>query len=125
MKRVAILGAAGRDCHNFNAVFRSNPTSKVVAFTATQIPDIADLCDPAAVTGERLPPNSEELVPVVQEHTHTERADRSGKPVRSPPLQPARASQDLSCCEAPFLSVGSSWVESAVSLRQARSLNSP
>jgi len=62
MKRVAILGAAGRDCHNFNAVFRSNPTSKVVAFTATQIPDIADLCDPAAVTGERLPPNSEELV---------------------------------------------------------------
>src|SRR5882762_3278625 len=90
MKRVAILGAAGRDCHNFNAVFRSNPTSKVVAFTATQIPDIADLCDPAAVTGERLPPNSEELVPVVQEHTHTEIADRSGKPVRSPQLQPAR-----------------------------------
>jgi hypothetical protein len=41
MKRVLILGAAGRDFHNFNVVFRHNREFEVVAFTATQIPDIA------------------------------------------------------------------------------------
>jgi predicted GTPase len=38
MKRVLILGAAGRDFHNFNVVFRDNPEYYVIAFTATQIP---------------------------------------------------------------------------------------
>src|SRR5271166_5326264 len=47
MKRVLILGAAGRDFHNFNVVFRNNPEFHVVAFTATQIPDI---------TGRHYPP---------------------------------------------------------------------
>jgi len=42
MKRILILGAAGRDFHNFNVVFRGNPDYHVVAFTATQIPDIAN-----------------------------------------------------------------------------------
>ena len=41
MQRVLILGAAGRDFHDFNVVFRDNPEFHVVAFTATQIPDIA------------------------------------------------------------------------------------
>ena len=41
MKRVLILGAAGRDFHNFNVLFRNNPHYQVVAFTATQIPEIA------------------------------------------------------------------------------------
>ena len=41
MKRVLILGAAGRDFHDFNVVFRNNPEFQVVAFTANQIPDIA------------------------------------------------------------------------------------
>ena len=41
MKRVLILGAAGRDFHNFNVLFRNNAEYQVVAFTATQIPDIA------------------------------------------------------------------------------------
>ena len=41
MKKILILGAAGRDFHNFNVVFRNNPEYDVVAFTATQIPDIA------------------------------------------------------------------------------------
>ena len=41
MKKILILGAAGRDFHNFNVVFRNNPDYFVVAFTATQIPDIA------------------------------------------------------------------------------------
>ncbi len=42
MKRILIVGAAGRDFHNFNVVFRGNPDYQVVAFTATQIPDIAN-----------------------------------------------------------------------------------
>lgn len=37
-KRVIIMGAAGRDFHNFNTYFRDNPNYEVVAFTATQIP---------------------------------------------------------------------------------------
>ncbi len=42
MKRIIILGAAGRDFHNFNVVYRNDAGYRVVAFTATQIPDIAD-----------------------------------------------------------------------------------
>ena len=38
--RTIIMGAAGRDFHNFNVFFRNNPDYDVVAFTATQIPDI-------------------------------------------------------------------------------------
>jgi predicted GTPase len=41
-RRVAIMGAAGRDFHNFNVVYRDDPSVRVVAFTATQIPEIAD-----------------------------------------------------------------------------------
>ena len=47
MKRILILGAAGRDFHDFNVIFRDNPDYKVVAFTATQIPDIANRRYPA------------------------------------------------------------------------------
>ena len=39
-KQIIIMGAAGRDFHNFNAYFRDNPDYQVVAFTATQIPNI-------------------------------------------------------------------------------------
>ena len=39
-KKVLIMGAAGRDFHNFNTYFRDNPKYEVVCFTATQIPDI-------------------------------------------------------------------------------------
>ena len=39
-KNVLIMGAAGRDFHNFNVCYRNNPLYKVVAFTAFQIPDI-------------------------------------------------------------------------------------
>jgi predicted GTPase len=51
MKKVIILGAAGRDFHNFNVVFRDNPNFEVVAFTATQIPDIANRRYPADLAG--------------------------------------------------------------------------
>jgi predicted GTPase len=41
MRKVIIMGAGGRDFHNFNTVFRADPETQVVAFTATQIPGIA------------------------------------------------------------------------------------
>jgi len=55
MKRVLILGAAGRDFHNFNVVFRNNPQFQVVAFTATQIPDIAGRRYPRELSGPFYP----------------------------------------------------------------------
>jgi predicted GTPase len=55
MKTVLILGAAGRDFHNFNVVFRQNLDYQVVAFTATQIPDIAGRRYPAALSGRLYP----------------------------------------------------------------------
>ena len=55
MKKVLILGAAGRDFHNFNVVFRNNPDYQVVAFTATQIPDIAGRRYPRELAGRLYP----------------------------------------------------------------------
>jgi predicted GTPase len=52
MKKVIIMGAAGRDFHNFNTYFRDNPNFQVVAFTATQIPDIDGRKYPAALAGK-------------------------------------------------------------------------
>jgi predicted GTPase len=51
--RVLILGAAGRDFHNFNTIYRDDPDFEVVGFTATQIPDIADRHYPAELAGAR------------------------------------------------------------------------
>lgn len=50
-RRVVIMGAAGRDFHNFNVVYRDNPDYQVVAFTAAQIPGIADRRYPAVLAG--------------------------------------------------------------------------
>jgi predicted GTPase len=55
MKKVIIMGAAGRDFHNFNTYFRDNPDYRVVAFTATQIPDIEGRRYPAALAGKLYP----------------------------------------------------------------------
>ena len=55
MKRVIILGAAGRDFFNFLTVFRDDPDATVVAFTAQQIPHIAERRFPAALAGPRYP----------------------------------------------------------------------
>jgi predicted GTPase len=52
-KRVLILGAAGRDFHNFNVVYREEPATEVVAFTAAQIPGIAGRRYPASLAGPR------------------------------------------------------------------------
>jgi predicted GTPase len=54
-QRVVILGAAGRDFHNFNVYFRDNPDYEVVAFTATQIPDIEGRRYPPELAGEQYP----------------------------------------------------------------------
>ena len=54
-KNVLILGAAGRDFHNFNVVFRGNPNYNVVGFTATQIPGIADRRYPTELAGHLYP----------------------------------------------------------------------
>jgi predicted GTPase len=53
--RVLILGAAGRDFHNFNTVFRNDDRYEVVAFTATQIPNIKGRCYPASLAGRLYP----------------------------------------------------------------------
>ncbi|HEY7024164.1 MAG TPA: cyclic 2,3-diphosphoglycerate synthase [Candidatus Limnocylindrales bacterium] len=50
-KRVVIMGAAGRDFHDFNVVYRMDPAYEVVAFTATQIPGIADRTYPVELAG--------------------------------------------------------------------------
>lgn len=62
-KRVIIMGAAGRDFHNFNMVFRNDPHSKVVAFTATQIPGIDRRDYPPELAGPGYPQG----IPIVPE----------------------------------------------------------
>lgn len=53
--RIVIMGAAGRDFHNFNVVFRDDPAARVVAFTAAQIPEIAGRRYPAMLAGPHYP----------------------------------------------------------------------
>ena len=55
MKNILIIGAAGRDFHNFNVVFRDDPDVRVVAFTANQIPGVANRRYPAVLAGSRYP----------------------------------------------------------------------
>jgi len=62
-RRIAILGAAGRDFHNFNVCFRKDPESQVIAFTAAQIPDIAGRCYPPELAGPLYPRG----IPIVPE----------------------------------------------------------
>ena len=62
-RRIVILGAAGRDFHDFNTVFRNDPGSRVVAFTATQIPGIDGRRYPAALAGPLYPDG----IPIVPE----------------------------------------------------------
>ncbi|MFZ0142982.1 MAG: cyclic 2,3-diphosphoglycerate synthase [Candidatus Sulfotelmatobacter sp.] len=64
MKRVLILGAAGRDFHNFNVLFRDNSDYHVVAFTAAQIPDIAGRRYPPDLAGVLYP----EGIPILEEN---------------------------------------------------------
>jgi predicted GTPase len=63
MKKVIIMGAAGRDFHNFNVFFRDNDYYQVVGFTATQIPDIEGRKYPAVLAGKLYP----EGIPIYSE----------------------------------------------------------
>ena len=72
-QRVVIMGAAGRDFHNFNVLYRNRPDTEVVAFTATQIPDIEGRVYPAVLAGEHYPQGipiraEEELEKIVRDH---------------------------------------------------------
>jgi predicted GTPase len=72
-RRVIILGAAGRDFHNFNVVFRDDPSYQVVAFTATQIPGIEGRKYPASLAGPRYPEGipifpEEDLTKLIEKH---------------------------------------------------------
>ena len=62
-RRVVIMGAAGRDFHNFNLVYRNRDEFEVVAFTATQIPDIAGRAYPVELAGPLYPQG----IPIVPE----------------------------------------------------------
>ncbi|MEE8278769.1 MAG: cyclic 2,3-diphosphoglycerate synthase [Thermoanaerobaculia bacterium] len=71
--RVVIMGAAGRDFHNFNCLFRGDDSQEVVAFTATQIPDIEGRVYPPELAGPLYPEGipirpEEELEEIIREH---------------------------------------------------------
>ncbi len=71
--KVIIIGAAGRDFHNFNTMYRNNPDVEVVAFTAAQIPDIDGRKYPASLAGELYPAgipiyDEADLVNLIKEH---------------------------------------------------------
>lgn len=71
--KTIIMGAAGRDFHNFNMVYRNNPAYEVVAFTATQIPDIDGRVYPAALAGKGYPKGipiepEEKLLGLIKKH---------------------------------------------------------
>jgi predicted GTPase len=73
-KKVIIMGAAGRDFHNFNVYFRDNPAYRVVAFTATQIPDIEGRTYPAELAGGLYPDGipifaEDDLISLIKEHS--------------------------------------------------------
>jgi predicted GTPase len=63
--RIVIMGAAGRDFHNFNVVYRDNSAYEVVAFTAAQIDDIAGRRYPPALAGALYPHG----IPIIKEHS--------------------------------------------------------
>ncbi len=72
-RKVVIMGAAGRDFHNFNTLFRDNEDYQVVAFTATQIPDIEGRTYPPSLAGRLYPKGipirpEEELEAIVRTH---------------------------------------------------------
>jgi len=76
-QNVIIIGAAGRDFHNFNTYFRGNQRFNVIAFTAAQIPDIDDRKYPAALAGEQYPDGipihaESDLVELIKQHNVTE-----------------------------------------------------
>jgi len=64
-RRIVIMGAAGRDFHNFNVVYKDDADSQVIAFTAAQIPGISGRHYPPALAGPRYPDG----IPIVAEES--------------------------------------------------------
>ena len=72
-EKVIIMGAAGRDFHNFNIYFRDNTRYRVIGFTAAQIPDIEGRLYPPELSGDLYPEGipiypEEQLTDLIQEH---------------------------------------------------------
>ena len=74
MRKIVIAGAAGRDFHNFNVAFRGRDDVQVLAFTATQIPDIEGRVYPAALAGEGYPDG----IPILAEEELADLVAREG-----------------------------------------------
>ena len=73
IEKVIIMGAAGRDFHNFNVYFKDNPRYKIVGFTAAQIPDIEGRLYPPALSGGIYPEGvtiypEDQLIDLIREH---------------------------------------------------------
>ena len=73
VENVIIMGAAGRDFHNFNVYFKKNPRYRVVAFTAAQIPDIAGRLYPPELAGKAYPEGipiypEDQLAELIRQH---------------------------------------------------------
>ena len=78
-RRVLIMGAAGRDFHNFNVAYRGDRRYEVVAFTATQIPFIDERRYPPSLAGERYPNG----IAIHDESELTKQPDRNAAPRRN------------------------------------------
>jgi predicted GTPase len=74
MRKVVIMGAGGRDFHDFNTVFRDDPSARVVAFTAAQIPGIEDRTYPPSLAGPLYPTG----IPIVAEEKLADLVRREG-----------------------------------------------
>lgn len=74
VRKAIIMGAAGRDFHNFNVFFRNNPNYRVIAFTATQIPYIENRVYPAKLAGSGYP----EGIPIYSEEKLVELINKYG-----------------------------------------------
>lgn len=73
-KKVIIMGAAGRDFHNFNVAFKNDPNYEVVAFTVAQIPGIGERSFPGELAGPMYPQG----IPIISEEKLTELIRKSG-----------------------------------------------
>ena len=91
--KTMIMGAAGRDFHNFNTVYRDNELYDVVAFTATQIPNIDDRKYPASLAGKLYPKG----IPIYDESAGGASGDGCARGWPAMRLHPRGARPDTRC----------------------------
>jgi len=116
-KRIVILGAAGRDFHNFNTLYRDDEGVEVVAFTATQIPNIEGRVYPAELAGSLYPNGipiraEEELEPILRDESIDEAvfsySDVSHEDVMHMASRVTAAGADFKLCSATSTMIESS-----------------